>query len=1136
MFQESDHLTPDEIEAAYEGESGGRIGAHLRDCAHCRTRVEERRSWGGKMQSLQDSGPFAALAECPSLDALAQLAAGLDVSDAERIVEHAIKCERCAAILKSSFDLSEDSAPMTSSLRTARPEWQKSMAAQFAERWQSESPKSVLVRPKRFPMQWVAIAAGVVLLLGAALWWQRRQDDPEMLLASAFAETRPFEYRLPGNFGKVQSPRAAGGAARPESLLRAEAEIERRAKAEPDSVELLSLRGRSALMDRRADDAVADLLRASELTPAPAVLVDLGVAFALRAETDTRSSDYAPALDALLRALRAEPGNARALFNLAIVYERVSAFDKAIETWQRFLALEPQGPWADEARRLLERVTEEGKARQSALLRVPEDPARFLQMANDTDAEFLQNAFWAKWLPAAGKDRSADEAASQLSRIWVSRFGDHLLEDAYRQASHLREPALLADMGSAIDQNIHGHNDEVLTRAEGLATKLASQGQRAAALRMRLELAYSYRRSARHEPCLAVVGGLLEKLKPEAYPWLMGRTRLEHSTCIGRAGGMGQARVEREQLEAFAEAHGLKGLALQARELVGSIDSLTGNSAAVWNRAPRNLASYWESPAAEAQAQQPLYDMSNAARSMGYAEAAVAMEAAAVAALVRWDNLALEAVNRVYLASLLQEAGHHDEAVAEFDRAEAIYRRLPPGTTVTNQILAGRLRRAEAEAAGSAPASAIANLDALSPKFSTVEAQMRLQQARGIALVSLGDPRGADACFRNAIQLADKQAGTFTQSLSRVAAMEMATESRRNLVQLALRDSHDPAMAFQLWEQRWHVSGLPPADMALVYAVLPAGVAAWIVKNGKIRGGLLPDSLSVLRAEVSQFVRLCASPASDLAQTRALGGKLYESLVGPYAKDLQDGGRLLIESDGFLAAIPFGALPEGGGYLSDAHAIAIATSVNGPGTEEGGFSHATRAAIVIGTQGGRAFPFLPDARREGNDLRARLEKSEVLEIANRTPERIANEMARAELVHFAGHGWSNGGNAALVLGSAADGTLGVLTATELASRDWRGCRLAVLSACLTAEGEQKGPVNPQSLVRALLAAGARRVVAARWSIDGDSTTALMRQFYDHLFAGASPAVALAKAAGNIRTRRGWEHPYFWAGFDVYSVP
>jgi CHAT domain-containing protein len=149
---------------------------------------------------------------------------------------------------------------------------------------------------------------------------------------------------------------------------------------------------------------------------------------------------------------------------------------------------------------------------------------------------------------------------------------------------------------------------------------------------------------------------------------------------------------------------------------------------------------------------------------------------------------------------------------------------------------------------------------------------------------------------------------------------------------------------------------------------------------------------------------------------------------------------------------------------------------------------------------------------------------------------LERSRSKAELFHFAGHGFSNDGNGGLLLASAAEVPEGVdvLDSAKVAGQDWSRCRLAVLSACSTGTGESKGPANPVSLVRAFLRAGAERVVASRWNVDSWATTALMNRFYELLLSGRSVADALREAAEAIRNSDGTSHPYYWAAFQTYG--
>jgi tetratricopeptide (TPR) repeat protein len=1168
LSQDVDHLTPTQVEAAAREESGKPYREHLEVCADCRKEVADWRDWNQKVRLLRAGESSYQGWECPSIEELASFAAGLDVSDGEHLLEHFASCDRCGAILRDGCQQWGEENAIVSSLSTATPEWQKWMGAKLltaskaAVSGQADVDRPPEFRSHRRPrLWWFAAAALVLIAVGAGWEWQRRANDPARLLAMAYTVARPFDYRLPDRgFGPVRQQRSSSFSAfdRPEPLVKAETEIQASLKNGQRQPEMLLLKGRAELIEGQYESAIDDLTRASELTPSAAVLADLGAAHALRGDAEQRNFDYGHAIDLLLRALRLDPKNLDALFNLAITYEKVSMIDESIATWNKLLALEPAGPWADEARQRLAEVEKKKEAKKTALGRIAEDPNAFLAMVNrgevGSEAEYFQNIFWSDWLPETNRDPVAAQAARALADIWVKRFGDSALLDAYHQATRRGADNLLSAAGATIIDNIHGHNDEVLARAVNLTHQLAANGQRVAEIRTELELAYSYRRSTRHEPCLVITDRLLRELEGTSYAWLAGRTHLEHSICVGRAGGMGPAREEREETAAKLTARGLRGLALQAGELVTSIDALSGNSAAVWEMSPKSLTRYWDSAATDGQAQQALYDMAVAAKDLGWKEAAIITQAAAVEALAHSGNKQVEALNRVYLASLLREAGHQEQAIPELDRADRLFRQLPQGITVRNLMLAGQLRKAEAEASGPTPAKAILELDALSrlPDFSSLEVRMRAQQARGIAFAATGDWRQAENCFREAIRLAGDHVRSFNQPLSRIAAAEMALDSRHYLVQIALLHSSNPAEALRTWELRWADLSFPPttadvplvpddpSDVVLTYVVLPAGVASWVTSRQGIRGGFLPDPPALLESKIREFHRLCASPTSNLQELRADGRNLYERLVQPYAREVKSAHRILIESDEWLSSLPFGALvDENGHYVAERHAVGMISSLaNVSERGDGQFSPATPAVIVSvpGSGGQAGLPYLPGAELESSELASRMTASVLLDAALVKPDAIARKMASARLVHFAGHGWSNGGNAALILGPDAAGGRRLLTATDLAAQSWKQCRLAVLSACLTATGEERGPVNPQSLVRALLAAGALRVVASRWSIDSASTRVFMRRFYESLFKGASPAVGLEQASANIRVTPGWEHPYYWAAFDVFGAP
>ncbi len=96
---------------------------------------------------------------------------------------------------------------------------------------------------------------------------------------------------------------------------------------------------------------------------------------------------------------------------------------------------------------------------------------------------------------------------------------------------------------------------------------------------------------------------------------------------------------------------------------------------------------------------------------------------------------------------------------------------------------------------------------------------------------------------------------------------------------------------------------------------------------------------------------------------------------------------------------------------------------------------------------------------------------------------------------------------------------GILTAEELMGLDLRHCELAVLSACETHVGLDRGASGIASLQAALHAAGVRTAITSLWKVDDERTRELMVDFYRRLWVGKEPAaVALWNAKKALRAK------------------
>jgi CHAT domain-containing protein len=157
-------------------------------------------------------------------------------------------------------------------------------------------------------------------------------------------------------------------------------------------------------------------------------------------------------------------------------------------------------------------------------------------------------------------------------------------------------------------------------------------------------------------------------------------------------------------------------------------------------------------------------------------------------------------------------------------------------------------------------------------------------------------------------------------------------------------------------------------------------------------------------------------------------------------------------------------------------------------------------------------------------------------------------MANAPVIHLATHGFAFGSDArvldsfvALAPDSVADGAgNGLLTVGEMIEDGPRlTAELVVLSACQTGLGNLKQAEGTVGLQRAFLAKGARTVLVSLWSVSDDATELLMRRFYTHWLDDAdrpSKAEGLRRAQADVRQTKGFEHPRYWAAFQLVGAP
>jgi len=185
------------------------------------------------------------------------------------------------------------------------------------------------------------------------------------------------------------------------------------------------------------------------------------------------------------------------------------------------------------------------------------------------------------------------------------------------------------------------------------------------------------------------------------------------------------------------------------------------------------------------------------------------------------------------------------------------------------------------------------------------------------------------------------------------------------------------------------------------------------------------------------------------------------------------------------------------------------------------------------------FTRLPFSRMEAEAIASTARGRGVLEALGFDASRrtaTSARMADYRILHFATHGVLSTEHPELsgvVLslldrgGATQDGFLRMAEIYGLRL----SAELVVLSGCQTALGKELRGEGLVGLTRGFMYAGASRVVASLWEVDDLATAELMRRFYRAMFHdGLRPAAALRAAQLELRRKKRWASPFYWAPF------
>ena len=1168
---------------------------HVESCQSCSQLLQMHRSLRSEISRMRMPNPSPPTPQCVGNAEWTKVAAGL-LPEAATIdlMKHAAQCGHCGPLLKNAAEaLAEEATPAEEALLASLPGAEPERRKRMADKLRAHTAAGETIQAKKADAPWwqtffawprpaFAFAAIAVAIIAGWLGVRAlRPPSAQQLLAQAYTEHRTLEVRIPGaKYAPLRVERGAGASSldRSPSLLKAEALIGDNLATHPNDPVWLQAKAQADLLDGNYESAIKSLQRALEAQPdAPALLTDLGSAYFVRAEAAGRPVDYGNAIESLSKALAKSPDDPVALFNRALACERMFLYTQAIEDWQHYLRIDPQGDWSNDARAKLERIKQkmaERDQRTAVPLLSPKEFSAAIDASHDEAltvldrrAERYLEVAVHSWLPLAYGEgdnshttpAEARRALESLAGILKSRHDDTWLDDFLQASPTPTQKLALHDLLAS---------DEALRVGRyGLAADLARKSiqefrfsnNQAGTLRATFALILAQSSAVRPAECLHAASTLVPLLSNTRYRWLQSQTLVQRADCLDGSAQVESAIKSTSTAAEIAGSSHYPSVELRALAFGAAFGRNTGAADNSLRNLISGLATFWQSDVTNARGENlytVFFDLA-AARNWHYIEALAMAEELG-------DFPGTDPVDRVsgweLLAGAEERAGDYNAAFANLQRAAAQISSLPEDNGIA-------LRRAEIaiENAGiqlhlGDPAGASMTLAPLRAQFETADAglfQANYFRTYGEAELALGRDTSAAPLLERALSIAEAGLNNLRSEADKLSWSRTRGQVYRDLLELKLR-SETPAQALAWWEwykgashrsatdQRYpqpdrskgplaspeiFTYSLPPGATLISYVVLNRSTTAFVLRNGDVHARSLPlhvDSQLLAR----RFLSLCADPLTDLASLDTESRRLYELLVAPLESDIQGSTALSIETDGTLDRIPFDLLrgPDSR-YLADRFEITYS-----PGLAYASDSRfqpvksASRALIVVAspTQDS-SMPPLPEALQEGTDVASHFDDASLLTGTRSNRADVLRSLQDARVFHFVGHAIAGVDQVGLVLGPDS-----VLNWRDLVSLHPKRLQLAVLSACDTASGDDGTFADLNSVARTLAVLGVPQTVASRWSVDSTVTRQWMTVFYSSLMSNKTPAAALVAARDSVRNSPGHRHPYYWGAFAVFG--
>ena len=1054
---------------------------------------------------------------CPDPQTLAAFADGqLTGADLVAVVEHLDTCDACTgdvALAIREAGAGEDRAP--------------------------HAPPAPVVRPRRWTTPWLAAAAAAVLgvLLLPPLARTLRRSPVERLVALAPTAARVVEPRLSGGFawspyrGPDRSSRVTADPAQMK-LAGAAGEMIERAQRDP-SAQAQHGAGVAMVLTLNADAAIGKLEMAAQGSPSAQTWNDLAAARYAAAADHDRTALYPRALAAADAALALDPALPEALFNRALILERLGLVDEARRAWSRYLASDASSKWADEARaRLADLPAAKSSSRFERERPLIEDAAasgdtatvRALLAEHAARARaFAEAEYLGRWGEAVLEQKHADaerwlRISRELGAVIADTRHDWLLRDAV-QAIDAQGPPGRQAIAAAHAAYRSGRIAYSRQRLEPALRDLERAADLFADTRSPMAFAARYYlagiRQARQDPD---AGAALERVLAdlEGRPdyrslrahvrWEVGRARmLDYDWTRAIAVLTESARLFRDGGDRINEAFvgGILAYCLAAE----------GRGDESWNARIGALRAL----SAEGNPARLASAIDGAVRAdfrAGRTEAALALARIPPPAGETPEQRSLVLDGVLFTSMLESQSGSPVRALEAAQRAVTLAEHIAD-PSLRERRLADADVATGAAIAASDPRGAIAPLTRAIDFYRKADVPFELPEPlllRARCLRRIGDTPAAARDLEEGMRIVERHpTGAGPDAATGILDVGRALFS--DAIGLSL-DRGDDAGAFAIAE-RARAAVLTVGELqARLHGSATAVVETALLSDEIVIFAVTENALKVVRrkADVATLRRLADAALSETGTAAA--AELYDQVLRPVDALLSRVNGVILIPDPRLDRLAGAALfdRDRRTYLVERVAVAMASSAASLHRDaaRGGSSLVTLTLPAGGTTGTAP---LAQTGAETAEIGGFYPQARAITTERATLSALRQALSAADVVHVAGHTerQADGGEHALLLAAAGGQGVERASSRTIAAMPPPRARLLVLAACETLRPPASEDTRALSLGAAFAAAGVVDVIGTLTPVGDRDARVLFRDLHRQLASGASARDALRAA-------------------------